>query len=170
MKLLLEQIEAKLRGAPGDDEFAMWRAVLAMVHVDDDIAALEDYLVGSVTQIFQFSDEQKGRLAKDMEERPSPKDLFGAIESEACRAQFFRLARVIAWCDGVLHEDELNVVEEIKDALGDEVQAYESDLRWMHRKPDLPMGTSAGSSEEEMMMHIMFQMMAFYEQRERDVL
>ncbi len=166
MQSLLNKIDLKLESAPVAEEFALWRAMLSMAHVDNDIADMEDYLVESITQVFKFSDEQKAKIVEDMQVRPNPKNLFKEIESQAYRAQFFRLARVMIWCDGILHEDELKIVDEIKGELGGDVHEYESDLRWMNRKPDLPMGESASSPEEEVVMHIIFQMIAFYEQQE----
>lgn len=168
MQALLNEIDLKIHDAPDEEVFALWRAVLALTHVDNDIAEMEDYLVESITQVFKFSDEQKAQITDDMKAQPSPKDLFQDIQTPSCRAQFFRLARIIIWCDGILHQDELRVVEDIKDSLGDEVHAYESDLRWMNRKPDLPMDKNAGSPEEEVVMHIIVQMISFYEQQENE--
>ena len=163
MQTLFNQIETYVDAEPGAEMFALWRAVLSLVHVDDDIAAMEDYLVESITQVFKFSEDQKEQIEKDMKARPDPKVLFQDIKTQACKAQFFRLARIVIWCDGILHEDELEIVDGIKDSLGDEIADYESDLRWMRRKPDLPIGETAESSEEEVMKHILFQMIAFYE-------
>lgn len=162
MQILLNQIEPYVGDAPNEQEFAMWRAVLSLVYADDDLADMEDYLVQSVGQVFKFSEDQKGHIQKDIDAQTSAKELFRNIEGEQYQAQFFRLARILIWCDGILHEDELEIIEAIKDDLGDEAIKFESDLRWMARKPDLPMGESAGSAEEEMMKHILFQMIAFY--------
>ncbi len=166
MQALLNQIDLQVHGAPAPEEFDMWRAVLSLVHVDNDIAELEDYLVESITQVFKFSEDQKAQIQDDMTARPDPKDLFKSIGDQSYRAQFFRLARVIIWCDGILHESELEIVDGIKGDLGDEIHVYESDLRWMNRRPDLPMGEEAASSEEELMKHIIYQMISFYEQQE----
>lgn len=163
MQSLFDQIEVLCGEGPGDDEFAMWRAVLSLVHADDELAALEGYLVQSVMQVFKFSELQVRQIESDIKTAPDSRGLFKAIESSAHRAQFFRLARILIWCDGILHEDELAVVDAIKEELGDDVGQYESDLRWMNRKPDLPIGESAESSEEDIMKQIAYQMISFYE-------
>jgi len=166
MQSLFNQIDNLCDGAPEVDEFAMWRAVLSLVHVDDEIAELEEYLVQSITQVFKFSGAQLKKVEEDMRVKPDSKSLFSEIEGQIYRAQFFRLARIFIWCDGILHEDELAVVDEIKDGLGDEVVRYEADLRWMNRKPDLPMGETAQVPEEEIMKQIIYQMISFYEEQE----
>ncbi len=166
MQNLLNQIEYQCQGAPDEAMFKLWRAVLSLAHVDNEVDDLEDYLSQSITQIFKFSDEQKAQLEKDRGAKRSPRDLFMEIEGTDYRAQFFRLARIVIWCDGILHEDEMAIVHDIQEALGDEAGVYEADLRWMNRKPDLPFGESASIPEEAMIKSLIYQMIAFYEELE----
>ncbi len=167
MENLLGQIEYEASQAPDDHMFALWRAVFSLAHVDGEVADSERELVEEVMNIFSFTDEQRQSVQEDMKDAGNTLGLFQAIALPHHRAQFFRLARVMIWCDGFLHEDEMAIIEAIKTDLGDEVVEYERDLRWMNRKPDLPIEeVQATSSEEEMMKHIIYQMIAFYEEQE----
>lgn len=166
MEHLLGQIEYKASQAPDEQMFALWRAVFSLAHVDGEVADSERALVEEVMKIFSFADAQREEVLGDMTKAGNTLNLFQAIELPHHRAQFFRLARIMIWCDGFLHEQEMAIIEAIKTDLGDEVHQYERDLRWMNRKPDLPIEEQATSSEEEMMKHIIYQMIAFYEEEE----
>ncbi len=161
---LIAKMDYQCEGAPDAAMFALWRAVLSLVHVDDEVDDLEDYFVQSVTQIFKFSEEQKAQVDADMTAQADPRALFKAIEGQAHRAQFFRLARIVVWCDGVLHDDEMEIVNGIRDDLGAEAALYESELRWMDRRPDLPLGERASIPEEAMIKNMIYQMIAFYKE------
>jgi len=166
MEDLLGQIEYQASQPPDEHMFALWRAVFSLAHVDGEVADSERELVEEVMNIFSFTDEQRTEITDDMTRAGNTLNLFRAIDLPHHRAQFFRLARIMIWCDGFLHENEMAIIEAIKTDLGDEVHEYERDLRWMNRKPDLPLEEKATSCEEEMMKHIIYQMIAFYEEEE----
>lgn len=166
MDHLLDQIEYQSTKAPHEALFALWRAVFLLAHVDGEVSPQERALIEKVMEVFHFTDAQRAAIAADMGAPGNVLGLFRDIELPLYRSQFFRLARVMIWSDGFLHEDELAVIETIKEDLGDEVGEYEADLRWISRKPDLPLGETAASPEEEMMKHIIVQMISFYEQVE----
>ncbi|MCB1721441.1 MAG: TerB family tellurite resistance protein [Rhodospirillales bacterium] len=167
MESLLAEIEYHASQIPDSGMFALWRAVFSLVHEDGELAEAERNLVAQVMDVFRFSLEQRAIVERDMEAAGDARRLFQEIELSEYRSQFFRLARIVIWCDGVLHDDELAVIHDIQDDLGDEAAVYEADLRWMNRKPDLPLGEQAGSPEEEMIKHMIYQMIAFYKQMER---
>jgi len=168
MQELLEQIEYQSAQAPSDMGLTLWRAVFSLAHVDGAISEEERDLIDQVMEIFSFTDTQRKKIAEDLQSAGNTLGLFQEIELPLYRSQFFRLARIVIWCDGLLHENELAVIETIRKSLGDDVIDYASDLRWIARKPDLPMGESAQSPEEEMMKHIIYQMISFYEQQESE--
>ena len=168
MENLLAEIEYHGVQAPDGPTFALWRAVIALVHVDGDLAPAERSLVSQVMEIFGFSDVQRETISADLSKAGEVRALFQEIELGTHRAQFFRLARIVIWCDGILHNDELSVIEAIKDDLGDEALDYASDLRWINRKPDLPLGEQASTPEENMIKQLIYQMIAFYEQKEEE--
>ena len=146
--------------------FAMWRAVFALSHVDGSVSAEESGFISRVMDIFEFSEEQQATIHKDMRDRGDVLELFTAIEGMELRAQFFRLARILVWCDGLLHEYELKMIESIQRSLGPESAFYEGELRWMNRKPDLPLGEHQKDNAEATVQQIMMQMAEFYKSRE----
>lgn len=166
MDSLLAQIEYQSADAPNDALFRLWRAVFSLAHVDGELASQERALIEQAMDIFSFNDEQRAEIEADMGAAGNVLGFFRDIELPLYRSQFFRLARIMIWSDGFLHEDELAMIEAIKEDLGDEAAEYEADLRWITRKPDLPMGESAVSPEEETMKHVIVQMISFYEQIE----
>lgn len=164
MDNLLSEIAYHAAQPPDAQMFALWRAVLSLIHVDGDLAESEQILAERLACIFNFSDEQRQVIENDMRKAGDPRTLFGEIEGGIYRAQFFRLARIVIWCDGVLHHDELAVIDAIQGDLGEEAAAYEADLRWINRKPDLPFGESACNPQEDMIKQVIYQMISFYEQ------
>lgn len=162
MKNIQQELESVISGPPGEAEFAMWRAVFALAHADGSVAPEELGLVNRSMDVFKFSEDQRAQIYKDITGDLNIIQRFNAIEGEALRAQFFRLARIIIWCDGFLHAYELAMIESIRDQLGDEVARYESELRWINRKPDLPLGRDEIAPEDETITQIMMQMLAFY--------
>ncbi|MCB9983249.1 MAG: TerB family tellurite resistance protein [Rhodospirillales bacterium] len=162
MEKLLTEIQYHAAQAPDEAMFALWRAVFALAHVDGEIDAAERGLIARVMEIFNFSEAQRETVDEDLRKAGDVRVLFFRVEGPSYRAQFFRLARIVIWSDGVLHEDELAAIEAIKDELGDDVVQYEGDLRWMTRKPDLPLGEEAQNPEEEMVKQVIYQMISFY--------
>ena len=156
MEHLLGQIEYQASQAPDDHMFALWRAVFSLAHVDGEVDEAERALIDEVMTIFSFTDLQKQAVDDDFKSAGNTLNLFKGIEFPHHRAQSFRLARIMSWCDGFLHEQEMEIIEAIKADLGDDVMQYERDLRWMNRKPDLPIEEQATSCEEEMMKHIIY--------------
>jgi hypothetical protein len=167
MDHLRGEIGALVKAAPNAEEFAMWRAVFALAHVDGSVVAEEIGFISEAMDVFKFSDEQRAVIYRDMTDRGNVLDLFKAIKDERTRAQFFRLARVLVWCDGFLHEYELAMIEAIKEFLQEDVSRYESELRWMSRKPDLPLG-GEGTDDDAVVRHMMVQMIDFYKESGRN--
>jgi hypothetical protein len=164
-----EQIEPYIAGPPDGPEFAMWRAVFALAHVDNAVAPEEIGFLMHVLELFKFTPAQFEIIYADLTNRGDAQLLFPAIAGEALRALFFRLARILVWCDGFLHEREMAVIEEIKNGLGPQAARYESDLRWLGRKPELPLDTPPlPPGRDEVVEQILVQMLAFYQQRAKD--
>ena len=151
--------------APDADMFALWQAVFAMVHVDGELSEEEQVVIDNVMDAFQFSDEQRGIIRADVKKPGDVVALFKKVESKAHRKQFFILARIIAWCDGIFHDDEREALEAVQDALNNP-QDYESELRFLMRKPAVPEGLSGDTDEERMMSHVVLQMAEFYRKGE----
>lgn len=148
--------------APDADMFALWRAVFAMVHVDGEVSDEEGAYINNVMDVFKFTDEQRSVVRAAMKKPGDVVKLFRAVDSKAHRKQFFILARIIAWCDGVFHDDEREALEAVQDCLVSP-QDYESELRFLMRKPAVPEGLEGETNEEQMMSHIVLQMTDFYQ-------
>ena len=158
----IEEQLPEITEAPDADMFALWRAVFAMVHVDGELSEEEGAYINNVMNAFCFSDEQRSTVQADVKKPGDVVAMFRAIESKAHRKQFFILARIIAWCDGVFHDDEREALEAVQDCLN-APEDYESELRFLMRKPAVPEGLSGDSDEERMMSHVVLQMAEFYQ-------
>lgn len=157
----IEQDLPDIVDAPDADMFALWRAVFAMVHVDGELSGEEEAYIGSVMDAFKFSDEQRNVVKGDVKKPGDVVAMFQAVESRAHRKQFFILARIIAWCDGLFHDDEREALEAVQECLN-APEDYASEIRFLMRKPAVPEGLSGDSDEERMMQHVMLQMASFY--------
>lgn len=152
-------IEMKGFEAPDGETFKLWRAVFSLVHVDGEVSQEErDYIEGMM-DVFHFSKPQRDIIAHDVANEGDVVEFFKEISSVRHRKQFFVLARTIVWCDGVFHDDEKAALEAVKKTLGDSVQDYASEIRFIDRKPVLPAGEDG---QEEMMKTVMRQMLDFY--------
>jgi uncharacterized membrane protein YebE (DUF533 family) len=157
----IEQDLPEITEAPDADMFALWQAVFAMVHVDGELSEEEQAYIDNVMDVFKFSDEQRSIVRAAVKKPGDVVALFGKIESKAHRKQFFILARIIAWCDGVFHDDERETLEAVQEALNNP-EDYESELRFLMRKPAVPEGLSGDTDEAKMMNHVVLQMAEFY--------
>lgn len=147
--------------APDADMFALWRAVFGMVHVDGELSQEEEAYINNVMDVFKFSDEQRAQVKADTKAPQDIVALFRAIESKAHRKQFFILARIVAWCDGIFHDDEREALEAVEASIN-HPEDYASEIRFLMRKPAVPEGLVGDNDEERMMQHVMLQMVAFY--------
>ena len=120
---------------PDEDMFRLWRAVLALVHVDGELSPEEKDYTKQVTNIFSFSFRQRWTIKGDMKKNPDVEKLFKKIKHKEYRRQFFVMARNIIWCDGLLHEAEQKAVQQIVESIGDDAALFENELRWIDRKP-----------------------------------
>lgn len=153
-------MDAKGFEAPDAEMFKLWRAVFSLVHVDGEVSPDEREYIDAMMDVFHFSAEQRGVVEGDLKAPGDVVSFFKAITSVQHRRQFFVMARTIVWCDGVFHDDERAALETVKAALGSQVSEYESEIRFMDRKPALP----EGSNQESMMQGVVRQMVDFYKE------
>lgn len=166
MQNLFDQLAIYTKAHPAKPMTQMWRAVFALSYVDGGLAAQEMGFVDRVMQRFNFSDEQRKLVYDDIIARPQPALKFKAITDESYKSQFFRLARILIWCDGFLHSHEREIIEAFKSDLGDQVSDYEADFRWLDRKPEMPLGIEAKDELEALEIMIVYQMLAFLKELE----
>lgn len=91
--------------------FAMWRAVIAMMHADSVVKPHEVNFVLRHIEGLPLSGEQHDVLMKDIQSPISVEKMFYAITNEDDKEDFFHLARALAWADGdfdMMEEDILN--------------------------------------------------------------
>jgi hypothetical protein len=73
------------------------------------------------------------------------------------------MARTIIWCDGTFHENERQIISDLKDRLGEELSSYKSELDWIENKPVMPDFDDNDSHEEKLMRGIMRHMLDIYQ-------
>lgn len=153
---------------PGERMFTLWRTVFALVHVDGYLDEEERVYIEQIMDRFSFLPEQRAIVETGLDEPADVQALFAEIEGEERRRQFFRLARMIIWCDGLLHDDEREILQNIWDSLGeDEANLYANEWRWLFRKPDTSSYEEAGDgqSQEALIEAVAAEMEAFYRAR-----
>jgi uncharacterized membrane protein YebE (DUF533 family) len=91
--------------------FAMWRAVVAMMHADSIVKPHEINFVLNKMKELPLSDPQRETLMADIDNPTSVEDMYYRITLEEDKEDFFHLARALAWADGdfdVMEEKALN--------------------------------------------------------------
>lgn len=150
---------------PDDEMFALWRAVFALVHVDGNVSDEEISYIEKIKDAFSFTRKQKKIIKSDLKDKQNVAELFKEITKTNHQRQFFVMARTIIWCDGYLHELELEAVNKIVKHLGDDRAKFENELRWIKRKPVTDEGREPDALQEDMMKIVFRKMSAFYKEK-----
>ena len=90
--------------------FAMWRAVVAMVHADEIVTPHEVSFVNEQVKDLEFSDAQLKQLSDDFKTPQDITTMFSQIKSEKDKRDFFTLARALSWCDGDFDVQEAHII------------------------------------------------------------
>lgn len=90
--------------------FAMWRAVIAMVHADDIVTPHEVSFVNDQTKDLEFSENQLKQISDDFKTPQDVYKMFAQIQTKQDKRDFFMLARALSWCDGDLAEQEVHII------------------------------------------------------------
>ncbi len=101
--------------AVSESRFAMWRTVFALVHADHVVTPDEKELAESYMENVTFSDEQKAILHEDLLDPQNIGEMFGRITEPVDQGEFFQFARIMAWCDGDLAQQEDMIISKLKD-------------------------------------------------------
>ncbi len=149
---------------PDDEMFCLWRAVFALVHVDGDFSDDEKAYIEKIFSVFSFSSSQIDAVNHDLEYQASVADLFFEIESDDYKRQFFIIARTIVWCDGFLHDLEVEAINKIVKNLGQNADKFQKELRWINRKPIINEGQASNVPQEDVMETVINQMVVFYKE------
>ncbi|MEM9469791.1 MAG: hypothetical protein AAF988_06470 [Pseudomonadota bacterium] len=111
-------------------QFAMWRAVLAMVHADGIVTPHEVSFVNDQIKDLDFSEDQLAQLSEDFKTPQDVKVMFAEIKNQNHKKQFFMLARALSWCDGDLDDQEAHIIEVLeKQMLAEEDRALLNQTR-----------------------------------------
>ncbi len=149
---------------PDNEMFALWRAVFALVHVDGNISAQEIAYIEQIKEAFSFTRKQKKIIKDDLKKKPDVSNVFKEINDINHQRQFFVMARTIIWCDGYLHELELEAVNKIVKLLGRNSTKFENELRWIERKPITDESQTPNTQQEDTMKIVLKKMSAFYKE------
>lgn len=93
-----------------DSRFAMWRAVVAMVHADGIVTPHEVSFVNEQVKDLNLSKEQLKQLSDDFKEPQDIANLFSQIKTDIDKRDFFALARALSWCDGDFADQEAHII------------------------------------------------------------
>ncbi|HBH26008.1 MAG TPA: hypothetical protein DDX54_01185 [Rhodospirillaceae bacterium] len=97
-----------------ESRFAMWRAVVALAHLDGRIDPAERSLVEGYLAHVPFSPDQAEALGADLAHPRDPAEAFDAITDPADRGEFFAFAQAMVACDHDLDPQEMGAVEALQ--------------------------------------------------------
>ena len=89
-----------------ESRFAMWRAVIAMIHVDGVVKPHEVNFILESLRDLPLSEQQRTALNEDISNGQDVAEQFSRISRERDREDFFHFARTVSWSDGDFHEIE----------------------------------------------------------------
>lgn len=89
-----------------ESRFYMWRAVVALAHVDGRVTVEEKELVESYLANLPGTEDQENTLRKDLLYAQDVSEMFGKITAPEDQGEFFQFARIMNWSDGDLDAQE----------------------------------------------------------------
>lgn len=98
-----------------ESRFNMWRAVVALVHVDGRVTTEEKELVESYMGNLPLSAQQVAILREDLVDAQDVGDMFGRITAPEDQGEFFQFARIMNWSDGDLDAQEDEIFNKFQD-------------------------------------------------------
>jgi uncharacterized membrane protein YebE (DUF533 family) len=99
-----------------DSRFAMWRAVIALVHVDGVVSPYEIHFVREHLRGLTLTPAQTQILADDLVRPQNIETMFAQITAEIDKRDFFSLARVLCWSDGDFQQQEKSILSRLDQA------------------------------------------------------
>ncbi len=96
-----------------ESRFNMWRAVTAMIHVDDVVRPHEINFILENMKSLTLSAEQLEILTEDLRTPGNIEEHFSHITALRDKEDFFHLARAIAWSDGEFDDRERQMLARI---------------------------------------------------------
>jgi hypothetical protein len=101
-----------------DSRFAMWRAVIAVMHLDKIVMPHEVNYALKCLKNVPLSDEQRQILLDDMVSPVALEDVFNEITHPQDCADFFRYARELSWADGEMTAVEEQMISKLMERVG----------------------------------------------------
>ena len=102
--------------AVNESKFSMWRTLFAMAHADNIVTEEEIHFMVEALERVDFSPEQKSVLEEDVKTPQDIEAMFKGVTDAEDRAEFFKFARELVWCDGDFGEEEQAVMIKLKQA------------------------------------------------------
>lgn len=93
--------------------FAMWRAVVAVMHADAIVKPHEINFVLQNIEGLPLSEGQRAALMADIQNPASVEEMFFRIINDEDKEDFFHLARALAWADGDFDATEEEVLNRL---------------------------------------------------------
>ncbi|MCD8496606.1 MAG: TerB family tellurite resistance protein [Alphaproteobacteria bacterium] len=98
-----------------DSQFAMWRTLFALAHVDRFVSNDELRFMAEALEDIPFSDDQKSILTQDIKEPQDVFEMYLNIEDDTDRIEFFRFAHDMVWVDGDFGPEEQKIMLKLQE-------------------------------------------------------
>ncbi len=99
-----------------DSYFNMWRALVSLSHIDNDVSDEEKMKIKGFIKNLKFESEKKSTLENDLVTKSSPDDFIELITVPAHISQLHHFANIIFKVDG-LHKKEKAYFEKIESSI-----------------------------------------------------
>lgn len=98
-----------------DSQFAMWRTLFALAHVDRHVSNDELRFMAEALEDIPFSEKQKAVLKQDIQEPQDVLEMYGYIKNDTDRIEFFRFAHDMVWADGDFGAEEQKIMLKLQE-------------------------------------------------------
>ena len=96
-----------------ESKFAMWRAAIALAHIDGQITNSETDLIHNYMSAFLFTDAQEKTLDNELRSAANFDSIYPQITDPRDRAHLINFARILFYIDGELANIEQQFFDEI---------------------------------------------------------
>ena len=91
-----------------------WRALIALAHIDGELAALEEELLRKFMKTLDISEEQRAILEDDFQNPKSPEDMVMFVTNQTDLGEFFFFARMLIAADHKITPEEKRAMDNLR--------------------------------------------------------
>lgn len=136
-----------------DSKFNMWRACMAVIHIDGSVSKEEEVWAESKITDLPFNDHQRKIIHRDLADGLKIETVLPSITHKPDLAFLLHLIRTVGHMDGCFDEKEKSIFQELEKKIlgGLDLAPLEKEVQLMEQRSYLP------KKEENLNKHSIFE-------------